>query len=262
MQKISVFAGLLVTTALGFSQTVAQDFTKTDCQTGASHHLFDELNAQKVVIMEFVMPCGSCTIGATTLEQIYQEYNFNYPGRILFYGMADNNSTSCNTMNSWASTNSISCTTFINCASDVAYYGGVGMPTVAVVGGGYSHKIFYRKVSFNGPTEDANVRAALDSALMVSNGLQDNTSGIASLLLFPNPVDNSTTVSYTLPSDGMADIVLMDVIGELVMKLSEGTRSAGSHTVDIDCSTLTDGIYFVRLRSTGYERIVKLLLSH
>jgi hypothetical protein len=40
------------------SQTAA-DFTANDCN-GTSHHLFAELNAGKVVVVAFVMPCTDC----------------------------------------------------------------------------------------------------------------------------------------------------------------------------------------------------------
>ena len=245
----------------GFAQTVAQDWTKIDCN-GNTWHLFGELDNQKVIIMEFVMPCSSCTTGGNTLEQIYQEYNFNYPGRILSFGIADNNSTSCATMNSWVFGNAFSFIPFNNGASQVAYYGGAGMPTVVVVGGGYSHKVFYRKISFNGPTEDANVRAAMDSALLAANGIQNGSDLNLHLSLFPNPANENAAVTYALNNNNNIEIGLYDLLGERLALLFSGDQIAGEHTVNINCAELAEGFYFVKLNTDSGIKSIGLTVQH
>ena len=57
MKKIVFSAIWLVTASFTFAQT-ATDFTANDC-AGTSHHLFAELDAGKIIVAAFVMPCGS-----------------------------------------------------------------------------------------------------------------------------------------------------------------------------------------------------------
>jgi thiol-disulfide isomerase/thioredoxin len=255
---LALFSGLFI--QLGFAQTVAQDWTKTDC-SGNSWHLFNELNNGKVIIIIFVMPCSSCTVGAATLEQIYQEYNFNYPGRILEFAMGDNNSTPCSTLNNWNTSNGFSFTTFANCAAEVNYYGGVGMPTVVVLGGGWGHGVYYRKVSIYGPSEDANVRAAMDSALLAS-GVNTDPENNSVMGLFPNPASGSASLSYTLSESVDIALGIYDVVGKLVKPVFSGSQVRGNHTETLDCADLANGVYFVKLQTGEGERTVKLLVSH
>lgn len=257
MKKIILLSFTVFLAITGFGQTVAQDWTKTDCN-GNSWHLFDELNNQKVIIIEFVMPCSSCTVGGNTLDQIYQEYNFNYPGRILSFAIADNNSTSCNTMTSWVNTNGFSFTPFNNGSSICNYYGGPGMPTVVVLGGGYNHTVFYRKVSFYGPSEDANVRAAMDSALFAANSVNDNPSLVSALSLFPNPSSLSSSINYSLTKTADVTISIFNFLGENVKELFSGLQNPGQYESKFDCSELPEGVYFVRLDAGEARKAIRL----
>ena len=71
MQR-SLLAPLALLTASGLmAQTTALDFTLPDCD-GVSHHLFDELDQGKVVILEFAMipSCQPCISAGGVLQQI------------------------------------------------------------------------------------------------------------------------------------------------------------------------------------------------
>src|SRR5262245_29254661 len=118
----------------------ATDFTATDCNS-VSHNLFTELAAGKVVVITWVMPCGACIGSASTAATTVQ--SMGNPN-VVFYLVDDAGNTSCTTLNSWASTNSITYTaSFSNTGNLIKMtdYGTSGMPKTVVIGP--SHYVSY-----------------------------------------------------------------------------------------------------------------------
>src|SRR4051812_9902427 len=116
------------------AQTVAMDFTQNDCD-GNPHQLYAELDSGYVVVMEFIMTCNACVIGGQALEGMIADIHAQYPGKIKFYQFAYTNSYTCSMMQSFKSVNGFTSSTFDQGANMVAYYGGFGMPTVAIAAG-------------------------------------------------------------------------------------------------------------------------------
>ena len=66
---------LLLTTSIG-SQTTALDFEQADCDSGV-HHLFSELDAGKVVILDFVMSnCAPCIVGTNEHKVFFKSIGY------------------------------------------------------------------------------------------------------------------------------------------------------------------------------------------
>jgi hypothetical protein len=62
----------------------ATNFTCNDC-TGVSHTLFDELDAGNVIVLCWVMPCGSCIGPTLTTYNVVQSFATSHPGRVKLY---------------------------------------------------------------------------------------------------------------------------------------------------------------------------------
>ena len=80
-----------------------------------------------------------------------------------------------------------------------------------------------------------------------------NADGTTSLSLsesYPNPVNSSSKINYSLASDGIVTITLFDLTGKQVSILAGGYQSAGDHTVSFDGSALPAGMYFYRLTTS------------
>ncbi len=122
---------LMFASVISKAQTTAMDFTKVDCE-GRSHHLFSELDSGQVVIMEFVMTCNSCIAAGHAIEAMVMDLQAEFPGRVKWYQIAYTNSYTCATMTGFKNTNGFNSAIFDQGAALVAYYGGFGMPTVAV----------------------------------------------------------------------------------------------------------------------------------
>lgn len=74
----------------------------------------------------------------------------------------------------------------------------------------------------------------------------------------PNPVWADATLRYTLDASAPVRLALYDVLGREVRVWVDKRQSAGAHDVAVDASTLSPGVYFVRL-STGSDTATRKL---
>jgi hypothetical protein len=232
------------------AQTTAQDWTKNDCD-GNPHHLFAELNAGQVIIVEYVMlDCAPCVTAANGLKAVYNNFNTSHPGKVKSYSIGFIDSYTCADLQSWKTTNNLSHTTmFPNGASDVAYYGGMGMPTIVVLGGPY-HKVFYKKLGY-APSDNNTITAAINSAL-VATGI-DQTLKQVITSVYPNPGNGKIT--FELKEN--AEVTIVDLSGKTIAEF--GTLTAGIQHIDLK---LTAGLYLLQVNAhNGFIQREKILVN-
>ena len=63
----------------------------------------------------------------------------------------------------------------------------------------------------------------------------------------PNPVINTTSISFYLPQNGKINLTLSNTLGQEVLTLSKEEYSKGMHTLSMDASSLSTGVYFYKL---------------
>jgi hypothetical protein len=235
------------------AQTTAQDWTKYDCE-GNLHHLYSELDSGNVILLEFVMQCGSCLSAAGDLNTIYHDYQVSHPGKVRYYMMDYSTDFNCDTMIAWS--HGIDCVTFLDGSHEVSYYGPFGMPTIVILGG-INHQVYYTGIGFN-PTYDIQyIRDAIDSAL-ATTGISE-IQHLSSVRIFPNPSNEAARINYSLKVSGTVAIEIFDPLGRLVHSVFTGNKSAGENTFVLDTAVLPEGIYCVAVSGGG--SVSKLSLS-
>ena len=71
---------------------------------------------------------------------------------------------------------------------------------------------------------------------------------------YPNPVNATTTIDFSLPQPGQVSLEMFDISGRKVAVLASGDRPAGKHSIGFDASRLPNGTYIYRLISpTGVQ---------
>ncbi|NOX64203.1 MAG: T9SS type A sorting domain-containing protein [Chlorobi bacterium] len=60
---------------------------------------------------------------------------------------------------------------------------------------------------------------------------------------YPNPFNPTTMISFSLPQTMNVNIVVYNSLGQKVKELVNGTMAAGNHTVEMNGSDLTSGIF-------------------
>ena len=81
-----------------------------------------------------------------------------------------------------------------------------------------------------------------------------------SLQVYPNPFNPAANVVYTIPERGLVKIKLFDVLGREVKEIFNGEAEAGNHTLVINGTDLSSGVYFVRFVSKNFTETQKVLL--
>ncbi len=251
-----VFAGVI--SSIGFAQTTAQNWTKTDC-SGSSHTLFTELDAGKVVLMQFdMMNCGMCTSAAYSTDQIFKNFQTSNPEKVEMLSMGYTSSTLCPAMTSWKTSNGFSFPVMENCPNDVAYYGGMGMPTIVVVGCS-SHKVYYNKKGHTA-SDDAAITNAIKLALSEcsSTGVAENATEINSISVYPNPAVSITQIDYTLKETKDVKIEVYNAIGIKIQTIISEKQSAGDYKYAFNSTELNSGIYFIKLIAGEASKTITL----
>ena len=76
----------------------------------------------------------------------------------------------------------------------------------------------------------------------------------------PNPFNPTTTISYTIPSDGFVNLSVYNTIGEEVRTLVNEFKEAGSHNENFNATGLSSGIYFYKLKAGNFVQTKKMIL--
>ena len=248
------------------AQTTATDFTATDCG-GTSHTLFTELNAGKVVVLIWVMPCSVCITDALTAQTEVQTALAANPGKVLYYLADDFGTTSCQTLNSWCATNGITLPkVFKSTAIKMSDYGANGMPKIVVLGGS-THTVFYNEIAPN--ISATGIKNGINAALAAINtntnstiGIKENRSSFSQIALYPNPANNSTDLKISLTQSCKLTLEVLNQLGQFIKQVYSGELSIGEHSVSIKTSELAVGNYFISISDGNVVRKEKIIVVH
>jgi hypothetical protein len=78
---------------------------------------------------------------------------------------------------------------------------------------------------------------------------------------FPNPFTQSTTITFTTPEGGVADVNVVNVLGTEVARIFSGELSAGEHSFSWDANGLPDGVYECIVQLNGSVERVPIVLA-
>jgi hypothetical protein len=82
---------------------------------------------------------------------------------------------------------------------------------------------------------------------------------------FPNPFNPTTVLTYDMASAGQVTIQVFDVSGRLIRTLLDARAELGRHQVawdgkDASGSSVPSGIYFYRMKTSGFDATKKMIL--
>jgi hypothetical protein len=94
---------------------------------------------------------------------------------------------------------------------------------------------------------------------------QDVAEGVARAFTlktnYPNPFNPSTVISYTLPEETHARLIIYDAVGRSVATVVDDVQTAGEHQVTFNAMGLSSGVYYYRLEAGSHISMNKMLLA-
>jgi hypothetical protein len=236
-----------------YSQATAMDVEQNDCD-GAYHHLFAGLDAGNVIILDYVMlNCAPCIMGTKALESITAPYEVSNPGRVDIYSFAFLNSVTCDQILAWKRDNNFKHRVFTNGEEQVNYYGGMGMPTIVVVGTN-EHKVFFKSIGYTSSMDDQ-IRQAIDSALLYNPSGVGETIGDEGFRIYPTLFSDHLSIETGKEFSG-AQFTFFDAYGRQVF--SSVIPESGK--LSLALPGLSKGLYIARLKnSKGLSAGIRLI---
>ena len=107
---------------------------------------------------------------------------------------------------------------------------------------------------------DHNIFADTVIVLASNAGIQNISSHISSLQVYPNPVDGAFNLSFDVLKDGDANALLYTVDGKLCRQLLNENLSSGKFNRNYNMASLAPGVYLLKLNiggATVTQKIVK-----
>jgi hypothetical protein len=256
MKKIILFILSALFISYAGAQT-ATNFTSNDC-SGTNHDLFTELDAGKVIVLDWVMPCGACVSASLTTYNVVQSYASSHPNTVQMYLCDDYANTNCTSLNSWKSANGLAnAVTFSNASIDMMDYSSTGMPKVVVLGGS-NHTVFYNA---NNAVNVTSLQNAINSALLTT-GIQCPGKLTASLAVMPNPSSHQAQLKFTMPESANVTAQLFNLEGKLLRTLFTGKAVQGENQVTLNTAELASAMYLVKLTDGAKSDFINLVVSH
>ncbi len=253
MKKIISSIALMSVVAVSNAQTTALDFNRMDCN-GNMRHLFTDLDSGKVVILEYFMGpnCTACEDAAKEIEGLKNSLLTKYPGKIMSYAMGFQNSYSCATIKTWVSNLGISAIPMDSAATQVAYYGGFAMPTIAVVAG-TGHKILYMANASNAgysKGDTSKIRTEINKFLNPT-GITGKESKLANVSIFPNPVSDFLNIEFYVKETTDITIQIVDITGSIEWEEVNNKVPIGDFRKRIPISQFVPGSYISNVKENN-----------
>jgi Tol biopolymer transport system component len=108
--------------------------------------------------------------------------------------------------------------------------------------------------------QEHNINPAWKPIPASSEANQTVRQGFSMMQNYPNPVNDQTTIEFTMEKEGPVKLDLMDINGKLVNTLLNSNKTAGKHYVTIDLTSISPGSYFFNLY-TDKSMITKKLIK-
>jgi len=243
------------------SQTVAMQFSGEDCNA-IPVNLYADLDSGKAVLLHFFMAnCSSCIPAAQTLKAMINNINAQHPGLVKGYAFAFDNTTPCSYASSWVSVNGLDgfYSPMDSGATQVAYYGGFGMPTVVLLGG-TNHRVIYGSQVFN--TSDTTFMRDSILNLLGPAGLRMFSELSTLMQVYPNPANDAVNIKLSLNEESQATLEMVDITGRLVGNFVNEKLPAGAFVSSLDLSKVPNGSYLLKLRICTYTVSKRLNVTH
>ncbi len=95
----------------------------------------------------------------------------------------------------------------------------------------------------------------------IDDNIDNATSQMCMLQNYPNPVNNKTKISYSIPKELPVRLIIRDVLGGRITTLVDEEQKRGNYEVEFDATRLTSGIYFYQMIAGKFSQTKMMILN-
>lgn len=77
---------------------------------------------------------------------------------------------------------------------------------------------------------------------------------------YPNPFNPETSIKFDIPKSGLTKLKIYNILGKEVATLHSGLLNAGKYEFKYNAKNLASGIYFYKLETDNFVRIMKMVV--
>jgi hypothetical protein len=92
-------------------------------------------------------------------------------------------------------------------------------------------------------------------------GLNEQDADFFGAMVYPNPADENTVLTYVDRGAEKLNITLTDLSGRVIESWQPRASAPGAQRITIDTSDLATGAYLISLNSNGHSRTLKLMID-
>jgi hypothetical protein len=94
------------------------------------------------------------------------------------------------------------------------------------------------------------------------DNLPDNPDSFYLKQNFPNPVKNTTSLTFHIPGNGRVGIDILNSDGQVIERIFDNQLNFGEHTLSWNSSIHPSGLYICRISYAGSARNRKMMVLH
>lgn len=77
---------------------------------------------------------------------------------------------------------------------------------------------------------------------------------------YPNPFNPTTKINYELPITNYVKVLIYDLTGREIVTMVNELQSAGKYNVKFDGSNFASGVYFYKITSGDFSKVMRMVL--
>jgi hypothetical protein len=115
-------------------------------------------------------------------------------------------------------------------------------------------------------TDLSTIGLADPNALMIrlspvsSLGVNDIDADQFGLSVYPNPANDEVNVSFNLSNEALVNVTVTDLAGKIVYTSKGENNVAGAHSIKINSSNFSDGVYLVNFKANNEVSTQKIVI--
>ena len=95
----------------------------------------------------------------------------------------------------------------------------------------------------------------------LANGETISTTETSFIDVYPNPVSNESTISFSLNQSQNVSLKIFDVNGKFVSSLADRNFEEGEHQIEFNAEKINAGIYFLKMQAGEFLKTEKLIVT-